>query len=307
MKRFTLLMLAFVGSIAMQAQNPVPCSQSQPTDDFNGGASVIDGEANGGQTVANDFIVTAGTTVFTVESISASLLTPDNIDLASVDVSFYDNTTDSNGGNVPGNQIGTTLTIVPTSQNITLSTTLVDGTPVALREVILDLPTPQPFNGSGTSDDVIYWVSMVANPSTATGLLGWENINSNDVAVIGSPLAFIQSGGSWTSSQNQDGSFSDGVFTISGMCMGDPLSTEDQNSATFEVSLFPNPVVDVVNITLPSSVELESATIHNLLGKQTQVNLGENNSIDMSQMAAGVYILKLETNQGSLTKKIIKQ
>lgn len=74
-----------------------------------------------------------------------------------------------------------------------------------------------------------------------------------------------------------------------------------------QVSLFPNPVVDVVNITLPSSVELESATLHNLLGKQTQVNLGENNSIDMSQMAAGVYILKLETNQGSLTKKIIKQ
>src|SRR5690606_18201305 len=91
------------------------------------------------------------------------------------------------------------------------------------------------------------------------------------------------------------------------------FSLYDQNlgvieeNAPLQVSFYPNPVQNQLNIQVPASVYLESATIHNLLGKQTQVSLGENNSIDMSQMAAGVYILKLETNQGSLTKKIIKQ
>lgn len=82
------------------------------------------------------------------------------------------------------------------------------------------------------------------------------------------------------------------------------LGIENNNLA--EISLYPNPVVDVLNITLPSSVELQSATMHDLLGKQTQVSIGENNTINMSQMAAGVYILKLETNQGTMTQKVIK-
>src|SRR5699024_4819888 len=77
-------------------------------------------------------------------------------------------------------------------------------------------------------------------------------------------------------------------------------------NAPVQISLYPNPVVNVLSITLPSSVELQSATMHDLLGKQTQVSISENNSIDMSQMAAGVYILKLETNQGTMTQKVIK-
>lgn len=103
---------------------------------------------------------------------------------------------------------------------------------------------------------------------------------------------------------DQLGNFPDNNFILDLVGNGS-LSTNEVVAS--QVSLFPNPVVDVLNITLPASVELQSATMNDLLGKQTQVLVGENNTIDMSQMAAGVYILKLETNQGSLTKKVIKQ
>jgi hypothetical protein len=82
------------------------------------------------------------------------------------------------------------------------------------------------------------------------------------------------------------------------------LGIEDKQLA--KIGFYPNPVVNTLQLDIPASVSLESATLHNLLGKQTQVDI-QNNSIDMSQMAAGVYILKLETNKGTLTKKVIKQ
>lgn len=83
------------------------------------------------------------------------------------------------------------------------------------------------------------------------------------------------------------------------------LGIEDNQLA--EISLYPNPVHGQLNINLPSSVELESATMFDLLGKATNMNIGENNTLNTSNLATGVYILKLETTQGALTKKVIKQ
>lgn len=79
-----------------------------------------------------------------------------------------------------------------------------------------------------------------------------------------------------------------------------------ENQAIAQISLYPNPVQGLLNITLPSSVQLESATMYDLLGKATTMVVGENNTLNTSNLSSGVYILKLETNQGTLTKKVIK-
>lgn len=80
-----------------------------------------------------------------------------------------------------------------------------------------------------------------------------------------------------------------------------------QNEAIAQISLYPNPVQGQLNITLPSSVELQSATMYDLLGKATDMNIAENNVLNTSNLSSGVYILKLETNQGTITKKVIKK
>ncbi|HET8810706.1 MAG TPA: T9SS type A sorting domain-containing protein [Flavobacteriaceae bacterium] len=307
MKKITLLMIAFLGSIALQAQTA--CDQTQPGNAFQGGANIIVGANNGSFSTANDFIVTGGTTLFTVDQITASILTPDNIDLTSVEVIFYN---DNSG--VPGSQIGSTRTITPTSQTITGNYTLSNGAPVVLRDVVLDLTASEAFAGSGNAtDDVTYWLELVAIPSSATGLLGWESVNSNNKTIIGNSLAFKNNsappngtGGQWINDTNDQGDgLSDGVFAISGICVGEPLGVE--NPILAQISLYPNPIQGQLNITLPASVELETATMYDLLGQATKMTISENNTLNTANLAAGVYILELETSQGNLTKKVIKQ
>jgi hypothetical protein len=72
------------------------------------------------------------------------------------------------------------------------------------------------------------------------------------------------------------------------------------------VSVYPNPAVNVINLQMPSVVEIKSATIFNLLGQEIQVRV-TNNQIDVSDLAQGVHILKLETNQGSISRKFVKK
>lgn len=72
------------------------------------------------------------------------------------------------------------------------------------------------------------------------------------------------------------------------------------------VSVYPNPTSDFVQLNLPSDIEVNSVQLFDLLGKKIDVALN-NNQIDLSSYADGVYMLNIETNQGKLTKKIIKK
>lgn len=72
------------------------------------------------------------------------------------------------------------------------------------------------------------------------------------------------------------------------------------------VSVYPNPTSDFVELNLPSDIEVNSVQLFDLLGKKIDVTLN-NNKIDLSSYAEGVYMLNIETNQGKLTKKIIKK
>lgn len=71
-------------------------------------------------------------------------------------------------------------------------------------------------------------------------------------------------------------------------------------------SVYPNPATNVINVDFSSNVELKSAVLFDVLGKNTGVTL-VNGSMNIADLAAGVYILNIETNNGSLTQKVIKQ
>ena len=75
------------------------------------------------------------------------------------------------------------------------------------------------------------------------------------------------------------------------------------------ITVYPNPTNDRLFITTANTTKLASISIYNLLGKQVQANLNlEQNSIDMSHLSAGVYLLELTTTTGNtITKKIIKK
>lgn len=72
------------------------------------------------------------------------------------------------------------------------------------------------------------------------------------------------------------------------------------------IKLYPNPVSDIVNITSP--FKTLSLDVYNYSGKlvKTFPSL-KNNEINVQDLAPGIYIVTLTTDQGIVTKKIIKK
>jgi len=72
------------------------------------------------------------------------------------------------------------------------------------------------------------------------------------------------------------------------------------------IKIYPNPAQNKVYIDAPQH-NITQVTVYNLLGKQiahVQDNLME---IDLSKMASGLYVLKIETTNGTISKKIVKE
>ena len=84
------------------------------------------------------------------------------------------------------------------------------------------------------------------------------------------------------------------------------LSTSNINTS-ISVSMYPNPVKN--NTLYFSSKEDLKVTIYDVLGKQILVkNLNSNtNNINVETLKKGVYIVKIVSDYGEVTKKLIKQ
>lgn len=84
----------------------------------------------------------------------------------------------------------------------------------------------------------------------------------------------------------------------------DVLSVNDYLAQ--KIIVYPNPLQNTLKLDIPSTIEVQEATLYNLLGKDTGSVLiaGE---MDTSNLSTGVYILSLKTTAGTLTKKVVKQ
>lgn len=86
---------------------------------------------------------------------------------------------------------------------------------------------------------------------------------------------------------------------------GGTMSVGD--NALDKVSVYPNPSKGKFNIELPSTVSIESASITDIAGKQMEVKLDAANSFSISEFKTGVYILNIQTSEGVINKRIIKE
>ena len=84
-----------------------------------------------------------------------------------------------------------------------------------------------------------------------------------------------------------------------------PVGVEDLDAASFRV--FPNPASDVVNVEADSKIN--SVSIYNYAGATVySAKVNElNTSISTSDLAKGVYLIKIETENGMINKKLIIQ
>ncbi|GGG53565.1 S8 family serine peptidase [Bizionia arctica] len=75
-----------------------------------------------------------------------------------------------------------------------------------------------------------------------------------------------------------------------------------------QMNVYPNPVLNELHISMPSTEKQVQVIVYNILGKkvlETQIN--SSSIINVSSLSNGIYLLKLETQNGTQTKKLIKR
>ncbi len=89
------------------------------------------------------------------------------------------------------------------------------------------------------------------------------------------------------------------------------FAIKDQNLGIEDVSLgslaiYPNPATNVIKIENPKRFEIKSAKLYDILGRDTGT-VFLNDEMDVENLSNGIYLLRLETENGTITKKISKE
>ena len=89
---------------------------------------------------------------------------------------------------------------------------------------------------------------------------------------------------------------------------GIPNSVKENILIVNEVNIFPNPTSDYFKIELPINNKISFIEIINIQGKliKSQYIIDNQNTIDVSDFSAGLYILRMYLDKGLAIKKLIK-
>lgn len=285
MKKITLLATCFAFSTALFAQEtlgPVNLGSNPeiltPREDCS---QVVNSNAieNGGflggatnQRLAVDIDVEADIE-FAIETVTLNLTN----DATTVDIIFYED-----AAFLPGSEI---MTI----SNATISEQIPVGSNFGFDwdQYVIDL------SGEGVNliGPAKFWMEVVSADGTA-----WESTTAESMGELGA-FNNDNTGGTWSIGTSEY------VYTVEGQCNA-PASVNDELLS--QVSIYPNPATDIVNINIPSNVQISGVTLHDILGKNTGVSIN-NGSINISGLAKGIYLLTVETSAGTLTQKVVKK
>ena len=77
-----------------------------------------------------------------------------------------------------------------------------------------------------------------------------------------------------------------------------------ENEAAFNI--YPNPAVD--RVVIETEATIEAVTIYTLTGVMVYSEVDfNNNTINVSDFASGVYVMKVRTENGEVVKRFIKK
>lgn len=246
--------------------------------------------------VANDFFVPANTNVFTFNTLKAHMVPLQG--QADLTGSTYDIVIMEDNNKAPGTVLHTLSGISATSV-----TSLPDTfAGYATFEVTFDMGGYE-LNGDLT-EAKRYWVSIHTNSAANSGVF-W--IGYNHTPTFNTQYNFIsQDGGATfapiTSTDVPNTNF-DSFMTVDATCT--QLGINEVNNK--KVSFYPNPVKDILTVT--SKQKIETVHVYNVAGQKMNISSKlNNNQIDMSKLAPGVYIISTITADGQNESfKVIKK
>ncbi len=292
MKKITLLFLFAISATAFSQislvelnvpsegvtinQNQIlmdPCSSEVPTNALENGL-FFGGATN--QRLAVDLNVAADV-VFSIETITINVAGQ----ATNFSLTFYDD-----AAGFPGDEIVTLDAIIDFSIEEVL---IGNNFGFDFYTYTFELSSPLELSGM-TGTGSIYWMEAVSDA------VAWEATTAN---INGLPLAFNNdnTAGEWSISPATEL-----VYSFAGDC--ESLSIVDNLQSL--VSIYPNPSSDILNVKVPSSVQINEVALFDLLGRNTGA-VYANGSVDISSLSKGVYMLTINTTGGSITKKVVKK
>ena len=165
-------------------------------------------------------------------------------------------------------------------------------------------------NSFTASPNVKYWLVVCPRLNVdfmATVGLRWNWYQA--AAPTGTSNAHISSsGGLFSLPANEWQNFSAVGLSFFNLAMKIE-GTETLSSESFlagQVKVYPNPTKGIVNINVSNEILVENVSLFNSIGREINVNV-TNNQMNISSLPTGVYILNITTNQGQLTRKIVKE
>lgn len=124
-----------------------------------------------------------------------------------------------------------------------------------------------------------------------TNMLGFNAINNPNLTCIDVDNK-AYSTANWTSIDPQAG-FSETCGTLN-----------VDNFLKSNILVYPNPTDNIITIKLNNQIEINTVKIFDIQGRQ--INNAKANIVDLSNFQSGLYFIKMNTNLGRLTKKVIK-
>ncbi len=145
---------------------------------------------------------------------------------------------------------------------------------------------------SAVTIDAVIWDNGATfpDPSGASMELSTTALNSTD----------NDNGANWGTATS---AFGDGDLGTPGAANDFTLSTNQFETTNF--SVYPNPTsTGFINITSASNEQI-SVVVYDILGKQVKNEVVSNNTLNVSNLNTGIYILKITQNDATATKKLV--
>lgn len=298
MKKFTLLAALLVGAVSFSQQVIV----DRLNDSTTGLISTL-GDSGVGVYCADYFVLNNATTLESVTVPGFTNEPPLSIWIEGFNLYIYTHDGSSPSGNpeIIGSGVVEFREIDPADY------TLIEDPTTGETTFVVDFTS---VNGGTpiTLPAGEYWISAFPNvigDPTGPGRWNWYGSASGSPAIepmLIDPSDLFGGATNWTTISNLIGEpFPSLAWTLTGT---ETIGIEDNLAES--VSVFPNPATSVLNISLPSNIEVTNSSLIDMLGRTTGV-VYNNGEMNISGLAPGVYILNLETTAGSYTQKVIKQ
>ena len=77
------------------------------------------------------------------------------------------------------------------------------------------------------------------------------------------------------------------------------------------MTLYPNPAKEYVDVRVDGDVNVTGMEVYDVYGKVVRTVVGANNNtsirINVSDLSAGMYLVRVTTEQGVVTKRFVKR